>query len=140
MKKMLILIFFTICVNAQDFENKYYKCVLIENNGSVISERMAETLDAADVSLVIKKTSLTYGQKYLDSNKYLRTLKRDGMDVDVYGYGGERFTDLYKNVSFDESNMRFYVIDTYLKKQEVYSCNKASFFEKALIMGLEIQQ
>lgn len=124
-------------LNAKDFEDGYYKCILIEDEGKQIQKRRAEALRESDLSLIIKKTELIFDNS---SNEYVRTGISEGVKVDVYGY--EHDSGNFYNIFFNEKKLQLFElkesIHHFTKKKysnmTIYSCKEASFFEKALMI------
>ncbi len=114
-------------LNAKDFEDGYYKCILIEYKGEEIQKRRAEALRESDLSLIIKETKLIFNNS---TNKYVRTDISEGAKVDIYGY--EYASDAFYRIFLNEEKLQLFALTEGL--ESIYSCKKASIFEKALML------
>ncbi len=113
----------SICTssNNQNFEKRYLKCTLIQENCDDISLRTAKTINKADLNLILLETKAMF-------NEYSYDFKCTGDDVDIYKSYSKPIVFLNKKNQFILYNSHYSISDK--ENLSIYQCKKATFFEK----------
>lgn len=120
----------SVCTNNnnQNFEKRYLKCTLIQEDCNDISLRMAKTKNKFDKDLILLETEINF---YPNSKGYAPStyeFKCSGSNVDIY-------SDYSKTKAFLNEKNQFILYNPYysIKDKEslfIYQCREATFFEK----------
>lgn len=138
----LCIIFNTLNIAANDFENTYYKCTVITigkgTYSANISIKEAKNMNQYDMPLMINEKELKIGKATRYSfirNDIIQNTNVAFYGIDVYDSKVNKILSHYE-MFLHPKNLKLYFFDSSNKgvRTRVFSCRKPSFFEKAKMM------